>query len=66
MQKLILDINYSLGKNHIIGNIDFFGFHVGFTRVSNSKNIRKLPAYSNLSFSCLQNLKIIRTCFFDY
>ena len=57
MQKLILDLNYRPGKNHLIGNLDFFGFYVGFTRVSNSKNIRKLPAYSNLSFSYLQNLK---------
>ena len=57
MQKLILDINYRPGKNHLIGNLDFFGFYVGFTRVSNSKNIRKLPPYSNLSFSYLQSLK---------
>jgi hypothetical protein len=57
MPKLILDLNHRPGKKNNISNLDYFGFYVGFTRVSHSSNIRKLSSYTSSSFSYLHDLK---------
>ena len=52
--KIILDLNYRPGH---MGNVNFHGMYVGFTRVNFADNIRILPCQDNNNFKHLLDLK---------
>ena len=53
--KIILDLNLTPGSKNGIPTLDLFGFYVGLSRVSNSKNMRILPLQPFSNFQHLLN-----------
>lgn len=57
VNKIIIDINKRPGSQQRLNAIDFFGFYVGLSRVTDSNNMRIMPPHAWKDFAHISNLK---------